>query len=849
MERSIRYSIALLLLLSPTLVFGQVASQPHSVFGNGGALSTGGSFKLQTTVGQSIAGITSNGSNINSIGFWYVQPNLAPTATAQTVNPLEDVDITITLAGTDPEGATLSKIISTLPSNGALYQTSDGTNRGAQINAVPTTVTDSQMRVIYVSASNGNGNNHGNFGFKVNDGIQDSPEATVTVNVTEVNDEPSFDAIADPAGIPQDSGQQTIGIAGINGGGGELQPLSFSGSSSNTGLIPNPSFTYESPNSTGSLSYTPVAGVNGTAVITVTLTDAGGTANGGDDSFQRTFTVTVIAPDPNVQPTLDAISDPAAILEDAGEQTVNLSNVTAGAGDNQVITVTASSDNTGLIPNPTVNYTSPNNSGTLTYTPVGNTNGSATITVTVKDNGGTANGGSDTITRTFTVQVNFVNDAPTLAAIPDPAEINQDEGEQTVNLTGIGTGASEAQTVTITATSSNTGLIPNPTVNYTSPSATGTLTYTPVAGASGTATITVTASDNGGTDNGGVNTVSQTFTVTVNAVAANAEPTLTAIPDPAAILQDAGQQTINLAGIAAGSGETQVLTVTATSSNTALIPNPTVNYTSPEATGTLTYTPVAGASGNAVITVTVTDDGGTANGGDDTVTQTFTVTVNAVAANAEPTLTAIPDPAAILQDAGQQTINLAGIAAGSGETQVLTVTATSSNTALIPNPTVNYTSPEATGTLTYTPVAGASGNAVITVTVTDDGGTANGGVNTVSQTFTIAVNPLVPNVAPTLTAISDPAAILEDAGAQTIPFTGVGAGAAETQSLTVTVVSSNEGLIPTPTISYQTPNDTGTISYTPTANISGQSTITITVTDDGGTANGGTNTTSQSFTV
>ena len=49
-----------------------------------------------------------------------------------------------------------------------------------------------------------------------------------------------------------------------------------------------------------------------------------------------------------------------------------------------------------------------------------------------------------------------------------------------------------------------------------------------------------------------------------------------------------------------------------------------------------------------------------------------------------------------------QTINLTGIAAGGSETQTLTVTATSSNPALIPNPTVTYTSPNATGSLSYT---------------------------------------------------------------------------------------------------------------------------------------------------
>ena len=48
--------------------------------------------------------------------------------------------------------------------------------------------------------------------------------------------------------------------------------------------------------------------------------------------------------------------------------------------------------------------------------------------------------------------------------------VNEDAPQQTVSLTGIGTGAAnESQTVTITATSDNTGLVPHPSIVYTSP--------------------------------------------------------------------------------------------------------------------------------------------------------------------------------------------------------------------------------------------------------------------------------------------------------------------------------------------------------------------------------------------
>jgi autotransporter-associated beta strand protein len=122
--------------------------------------------------------------------FKMAAANQAPVATAQTVSPNEDVDYTITLAGTDADSDPLTAIISALPAAGKLYQTADGTTRGAEITSVPTTVSDSSKRVIYISAVNGNGAGHGNFGFKVNDGTVDSSQATVTVNVTAVSDAP-----------------------------------------------------------------------------------------------------------------------------------------------------------------------------------------------------------------------------------------------------------------------------------------------------------------------------------------------------------------------------------------------------------------------------------------------------------------------------------------------------------------------------------------------------------------------------------------------------------------------------------------------------------------------------------
>ncbi|MCZ6633312.1 MAG: fibronectin type III domain-containing protein [bacterium] len=116
-----------------------------------------------------------------------------------------------------------------------------------------------------------------------------------------------------------------------------------------------------------------------------------------------------------------------------------------------------------------------------------------------------------------------------------------------------------------------------------------------------------------------------------------------------------------------------------------------------------------------------------------------------------------------------------------------------------------------------------------------------------SSTATITVNVTSANDIPTLSAISDPSAILT---AQTVSLSGIGTGASnEPQTLTVTATSSNTSLIPNPTVTYTSADATGSLAYTPVTNANGTATVTVTVTDDGGTSNSGSDTVSQTFTV
>ena len=438
-------------------------------------------------------------------------------------------------------------------------------------------------------------------------------------------------------------------------------------------------------------------------------------------SSEASYQVPLSGATTNQPPTLDPISN-LSINENAGLQSVSLSGITSGAtNENQTLTVTATSSNTSLIPKPTVYYTNGFTTGNLTFVPVTNAFGSATITVTVNDGGASNN----IITRTFTVTVAAVNNFPTLNSLAN-LSINENAGLQTVNLSGISSGAAnENQTLTVTAVSGNTGLIPNPTVYYTNANTTGKLTFTPVANAYGAATITVTVND-GGTSN---NIVTRTFTVTVAAV--NNPPTLNAIPD-LTTNENPGLLTVNLSGISSGAAnESQTLAITASSSNTNLVPNPMVNYTNGFTTGNLTFTPVTDATGSAVIAVTVNDGGASNN----IVTRTFTVTINTLGAdptNQPPTLDPIAD-VVVNVGAGIQHIMLTGI--GSGTTnQRLRLSANSDNWHVASRPMTKYIRPATNGWLTFD-TGRLPGTANISVTV-NNGASSN---NSITRTFKVTL--------------------------------------------------------------------------------------------------------------
>lgn len=117
--------------------------------------------------------------------------NQQPSANAQNVGTNEDTTRAITLTGSDPEGAALRYVITTLPANGALRD--DGTGATIPANQLPYTLVNNGNRATFIPNTNYNGGS--SFQFAVNDGSNtpnaQSSAATVSIAIAPVNDTPT----------------------------------------------------------------------------------------------------------------------------------------------------------------------------------------------------------------------------------------------------------------------------------------------------------------------------------------------------------------------------------------------------------------------------------------------------------------------------------------------------------------------------------------------------------------------------------------------------------------------------------------------------------------------------------
>ena len=261
-----------------------------------------------------------------------------------------------------------------------------------------------------------------------------------------------------------------------------------------------------------------------------------------------------------------------------------------------------------------------------------------------------------------------------------------------------------------------------------------------------------------------------------------------------------------------GDGQTPaaLLTLSATSTNTALVPVANVVFGGSASNRNVTVNPAPGLTGNSFITVTVTDTNGS------TASDSFLFTV--VQSNSPPFLALISD-----QFTAEDTpLNGVAFTIGDGETPAggLVVSAVSSNLTLLPNAAITIAGSTSNRTLNLVPAPNQSGSTLVTVTVSD-------GLASASRSFLLTVTPV--NDAPVISAIPG-ATIYKNQPTADLPFT-VGDIDHPAAGLTLTASSSNPTLAPVANISFGGAASNRTVRVTPATNQTGFATITVFVSD------------------
>jgi VCBS repeat-containing protein len=599
------------------------------------------SFTYKANDGSADSGVATVTINVNP-------QNDPPTVTADSHTIAEDGALTVAAAGvlandTDIDGDALSAVLVSGPENGILILNADGS---------------------FTYTPNADFNGTDTFTYKANDGAADSGVATVTIDVTALNDPPV--AAADNYTVVEDEPLTVAALAGVLANDTDVDgdPLSAV-------LVTGPENGTLTFNADGSFTYAPNENFNGVDTFTYQARDG--------SLLSDPVTVTL---------TVGAVNDPPVAVSDGFETTEDKSLKIAGPGvlanDTDIDADTLSAV---LVTGPSHGQLTLNADGSFGYTPDENFNGTDSFTYKASD--GVSGSNVATVTLTVTAQ----NDAP--AAVDDAYAVDEDGtlivGSQTGLLANDGDVENDALTAVLVGGPAHGQLTLNPD---------GSFTYTPDENFEGADSFTYKAND--GTADGNVATV----TLTVNPQ--NDAPVAAA--DSYTIAED-GTLIVEAGGVLANDTD-----IDGDALSAVLVSGPENGTLELNADGSFTFTPNANFDGTDTFTYKAND--GTADSGVATVTITVDPQNDAPVATGD--AYAIAEDGTLIVQAGGVLANdtdidgdvlSAALVSGPGN-GTLTLNADGSFTY---TPDENF---NGTDTFTYKANDGTADSGVATVTIT-----------------------------------------------------------------------------------------------------------------------------------
>jgi large repetitive protein len=398
--------------------------------------------------------------------------NHGPVANNDSYSTAEDTALTISAPGvlnndTDSDGDTLTTSIATNPSHGSVTLNANGS-------------------FTYTPAANYNGPD--SFTYIANDGLSNSAPATVSINVTAVNDAPV--ANDDDYTVNEDQ-QLTVSVPGVLANDTDVENDTLTAV-----IVANPTNGVITLNPDGSFVYTPNTNYNGIDTFTYKAND--GTTSGNIGKVTITINAVNDAP--------VAVDDTYSVNEDA-TLTITAPGVLVNDSDVDSTNLTSS-----LVAGPTHGTLNLNPDGSFTYTPSANYNGPDSFTYQATDSQ------TNSTTATVNITVTPVNDAP---VAQNDSYTTAEDTSLVVSAPGVLGNDSDIDGDGLTAI-----IVANPAHGTLTLNANGSFTYTPNANYNGPDSFTYKAND--GTADSGVATVSVTVTAVNDAPIANNDSYTTA---------------------------------------------------------------------------------------------------------------------------------------------------------------------------------------------------------------------------------------------------------------------------------------------------------------------------------
>ncbi|MCA6954972.1 Ig-like domain-containing protein, partial [Pectobacterium polaris] len=437
----------------------------------------------------------------------------------------------------------------------------------------------------------------------VNDGDGGSASAMVAVGVTGVNDAPTLSATGNNVAYTEngsavdlfsnvsvstvEAGQSitqfSLVISNVSNGSSEQLQIDGttialingnSGTTTTNGL----SYSVSVAAGTTTLTLSKAGGISASAAATaidgityrntsenptgptrtvtlMSISDNGGTSNGGVETTTLSIAATVTIVAVNDSPTISAPTS-ITVTEDLAKAITGISFADVDANSNDVtvtlsvgsgvlnasnagVTVVGSGTSSLTLTGSITNINAYIADGNVLFNPASNATGNVTLTVGIDDGGNTGSGGAKTASSTVTLSIDAVNDAP-VNGVPVAQAVQQDGSlvfnTANGNLISVSDVDIGGNTMEVTLTASNglltlspfSGLIfsvgsgaDDSTMTFQGSltninNALNGLTFTPTSGYNGSASIQIVSNDLGSSGSGGAQTDTDTITITVN---------------------------------------------------------------------------------------------------------------------------------------------------------------------------------------------------------------------------------------------------------------------------------------------------------------------------------------------